>query len=103
MTGNETLDYMRLDSIEVTLIKPLRKGDCYEKGTIIGFKAGLIGGGHKFKKGGWYSYDSTKRKVLKKPMVRIAYNAFTYGGSQHCDWVHVDNCEFNLVEKESDK
>jgi phosphoribosylaminoimidazole (AIR) synthetase len=101
------MDYDQLQSalgldgkeIIVKLIKPIRtaqKGieDVYKTGRVAGFKPGIYGGGHYGKHG--RSYDSTRRHWIKKPKVLVVYNIFTYGKSEHSDWVDVDNCAFSF-------
>ena len=98
--------------IEAVLIKPVRNGDMYLKGTVIGFKSGVWGGGYskyvrdkdaderKFPSMPT-SYRSDRRHWIKKPKVHVEYDVFTYGkGGLHSDWVVIDNCTFNIIIEE---
>ena len=97
MEWSELLDKMKLDEIEVTIIKPTRKEESYKKGRITGFKCGIFGGGHyKYKNGQPMAYDSSRRHWIKKPMIHVTYPIFTYGGKEHSDWIPFDNCDFNF-------
>ncbi len=103
MDWSELLTVMQVEQIIVTVINPIRKGDCYKTGELQGFKCGIFGGGHsRFKNGAPHSYDSSKRKWIRKPKVLVAYNIFTYGKSQHSDWIDVDNCTFEIKKGEDD-
>ena len=88
-------------SIRVTIINPIRKEtETYKYGTMMGFKPGLWGGGHKnYKNGIPTSFCSLDQHWLKKPKVFIAYDVFTFGEKTHSDWIDVDNCEFEIVKK----
>lgn len=101
MDWSELLIAMNIGDADIiaTLITPLRKdGDSYKSGKVVGFKPGVYGGGHsRYKNGVPMSFDSTKMCWKKKPKVFVAYNCFTYGKSQHTDWVDVDNCTFEIV------
>ncbi len=104
MNWDELLIRWDFKNIVVIVINPVREGEIYKKGKITGFKAGLIGGGWKFKKGIRCSYDSSKQKFLKRPKVHVTYNIFDYFGKEHSDWIDVNNVEFlfenpELIEK----
>lgn len=101
-----------LDKKEIiaTLIKPVRIEEIYKKGKVIGFKPGVYGGGHsnwkkdKQQKDGRgmshaHSFSTFDMHWLKKPKVLIIYDIFTFGKSQHWDWVEVDNCTFEIEEE----
>lgn len=87
-------------SIEVKIINPIRKGDSYKSGKVVGFKAGIVGGGWKFKNGEQKSFDSSKFRWLRKPKVFIIYPIFNLipKAKWIADWIDVDNCEFSIVE-----
>lgn len=103
MNWMELLNATNFDKVRVTILSPVRRGESYTQGTVQGFKAGVIGGGHKFmKKDGEFeshSFDSSNLKWLKKPRVFVVYDVFTFGGKQHCDWIEVDNCEFEIIKE----
>lgn len=95
--------------IIATIIKPVRKDDCYKQGRVIGFKPGLYGGGFsdyrkdKQQKDGRgaampHSFNSFNMHWIKKPRVLIEYPCFTFGKSTHWDWIDVDNCTFEFKE-----
>lgn len=106
MNWTELLTACQLDNVEVTIINPIRKSlhDEYKHGMMIGYKAGLIGGGFKVEKRDGeirgQHYSSTKRRWLKKPKVLVEYNVFNYGGRTHTDWIEVDNCTFEIKKGE---
>lgn len=106
MNWDELTDTLQLNDIRVTIIKPLRisANHEYETGMMIGFKSGIFGGGWKRRSrdGHWHegSFSSLKMHWIKKPKVQVAYNSFTWGKSQHSDWVEVDNCTFEIIKKE---
>jgi len=84
----------------VTLINPLRKDEYYKQGKLTGFKSGIWGGGgSKYKNGMARSYDSTKRRWIKKPKVHVTYNIYVWGKGHISDWVDVDNCKFSVIKK----
>lgn len=84
--------------IKIELINPVRKGEEFRTGELIGWKAGLIGGGHSdYRHGVPYCYDSSKRRELKKIKVFISYGVWG-NQKQYNDWVDYDNCIFT-VEK----
>lgn len=98
MTWDELLTLSNFDNIEVTIINPVRKGECYKKGRLTGFKSGLIGGGHsKYKNGVPHSFDSSKMRFIKPPKVHVTYNVFEFHKKEHSDWIDVSNCEFNFI------
>lgn len=82
--------------IKVNIINPVRNAECYKTGELVGYKSGIWGGGHKFKKGEMTSFNGLNRGWVKKPKVQVAYNTFTFGKSQHSDWIDVDNCDFEI-------
>lgn len=102
MDWTELLAATQLEKrIEVTIINPVRKDDSYKKGRMIGYKSGIIGGGHSnFKKGVPCSFDSSKRKWIKRPKVLVEYNCFTFGtrAKMHSDWIDIDNCTFEIID-----
>jgi hypothetical protein len=100
MNFSELLAVLGLEDVEVvaTLIVPIRKGEVYTSGRVIGFKSGIYGGG--WSKGG-KSYDSRKRRWLKKPKVNIVYNCFEYMKGEHNDWVDIENCTFEIKKNQT--
>jgi hypothetical protein len=101
MNWNEVLKFLNIENRELvaTIIEPVRKDPIYKKGKVMGFKPGIYGGGHyNYKEGVPMSFDSGRMRQIKKPKVLIEYNVFTYGGSSHCDWINVDNCEFEIID-----
>ena len=102
MTWDELLDATAFNNVEVEIINPTRKEDCYKRGSLKGFKAGIWGGGHKrFVKGVPHSFCSSDTHWIKKPKVLVAYNIFTFGhrGKQHNEWIDIDNCTFSFKAK----
>ena len=99
MDWNKLLEFFNLDNIEVTIINPVRKDEIYKTGKITGFKAGLFGGGHSnYKNGIPHTYNSLNRHWIRKPKVQVTYGIFDYGGSEHSDWIDVDNCTFKFTK-----
>ena len=101
MNFDEVINALGLSdkNIRATLINPLRNGEIYKYGKVIGFKAGQLSGHSKYKKGIPQRFDGTKMRWIKKPKVFIAYDIFTFGKSQLTDWVDIDNCEFEILDK----
>lgn len=79
MTWNEIVSLTSLDFIEIALINPIRKGDEYKTGKLIGFKA------------------SNKKNP---PRVQIKYGVYKMCPQPKtiCDWVDVTNCTFDLIK-----
>ena len=108
MTLSELRTALGMDNKDVIvhIINPIRKGDEYKSGQVIGFKPGLFGGGHsdwkKDNKDGGVStphtFNSLDMHWLKKPKAMVLYNSFTWGGKMHFDWIEVDNCDFEIKE-----
>jgi hypothetical protein len=101
MNWNEFIDFSGMDKVQVEIINPIRKGDSYKKGEFLGFKPGKMGGGHKCHKNG-FSFDGSKVRWIKKPLVCVGYSVFTFGGGNHYDWIAVDNCRFLLNCEQGD-
>lgn len=108
MDWTELLTELNLADIEImaTLIKPVRQGEWFLEGEVMGFKPGLVGGGRfnyeKDKEGGVSvprSYDSRRRRRLKPPRVLVRYNVFLFGKACYTDWVDVSNCTFTIKNK----
>ena len=105
MNLNELLIHLGLGDKKIVahLIIPVRKGEHYKSGEVVGFKPGIFGGGHsefKKKREGIsvpHTYNSLKRYWIKKPKVMIKYSIFTFGKSEHFDWVDIDNCNFEII------
>ncbi len=101
MDYTELLTLLNLSKREIhaTIINPIRKGDSFKRGQIVGFKGGIVSFG-KHKKG---EEDNSYPKAIrwfKKPRVLLLYPIITiFPKNKHfCDWVDVDNCDFSVVE-----
>ncbi len=90
--------------IKITLIKPVRtkdnSDDIFKTGKLIGFKPGLMGRGHyNYKNGTPMSFNSGRIHQLKPAMVQIEYSVFDFGKKLYTDWVPIDNCTFEIVQR----
>lgn len=102
MTWSELLESTVFGKeIIVTIINPVRKEEYYKSGTLHGYKAGILGGGHhRYKNGVPMRFESARIHWIKKPKVLVTYNVYNIypGGKQHSEWIDVDNCTFEIKE-----
>jgi hypothetical protein len=104
MDFKELYEYFNLDKINVrvTLIKPIRNGEEFKTGRITGYKAGLYGGGwYNYKDGVPQSFNSTRIHCKKKERIQITYGVWQFHGKELSDWVDIDNCEFEIIQKDT--
>lgn len=93
----ELISKFGLDEVEIVanIKKPVRNGDPYQKGTVEGFKPALIGA----KVWGNSKHSTRKSPVLlKQAKVLVVYNAFTFFGKVHFDWISIDNIDFEIKD-----
>jgi hypothetical protein len=100
MTWSELLNATVGDrEVRVEIINPVRNGEHFKNGRLMGFKPGIVGGGHSnYRKCSPNSYDSSKRGWKKRPRVLVCYEVFLFRKSEICDWIDVDNCKFKLYD-----
>lgn len=96
----DLVDLWKLKTIKVKVIKPIRTGDHYKHGSIIGFKCGIWGGGHfDYEKGSPMRFDSRRIHQLKEPKIHVQYNVYDFGGKVHSDWIPMSYLEISYEPK----